>query len=307
MLILIKKTLSSVKRFGLKETFKKIGLAITCRIASKIRRHLPFNRLGDRIYSTLLFIECHERPPNSSLTFNDILFHIKISDEIIDPLRVFVSDKEFVKLYVKAVVGEQYNVPTIDVIRSVGTVDDYVFPSDCCIKPTQASGDLIIRRNGDQIDRNRIKRWFNINYYRKHREANYKTLKPKVIIEPLIFNNSNIEDYKFFCFNGVPKLIQVDIDRYIDHKRMFFDASWNELDFSISYPKANKQHNKPNNFLEMLDVATRLSAGFGFIRVDLYSDGTSCLLGEITNCHGSATERFIPLLGERKASDIIFN
>jgi hypothetical protein len=281
-------------------------LHITCRIATRIRSCLPFNRLGDQIYSTLLFLECHERLPNNSLMFNDVLFHMKISDEIKDPLRVFVSDKEFVKLYVKSIVGDEYNVPTIDIVRSVEAIDDYVFPSDCCIKPTHASGEVIIRKNGDQIDRNRIKRWFEINYYRLHREANYKTLKPKVIIEQVMFAKSNLDDYKFFCFNGVPKLIQVDIDRYMDHKRMFFDISWNELDFSITYPKADKQVNKPKNFFEMLDVATRLSAGFGFVRVDLYTNGMRCVVGEITNCHGAANERFIPKLGERKASDIIF-
>ena len=43
------------------------------------------------------------------------------------------------------------------------------------------------------------------NYYNRSREANYKMLKPKVIVEELIFNDENIKDYKFFCYNLKPK------------------------------------------------------------------------------------------------------
>ena len=43
-----------------------------------------------------------------------------------------------------------------------------------------------------------IKRWFSSNYYNRSREANYKLLKPKIIVEELLFNDENIKDYKFF-------------------------------------------------------------------------------------------------------------
>ena len=284
-------TLKRVLRFG----YRKIILST-----------IPETRFGDKIFSYLLFVTKHKRLPSNETLFNDVLYRIKTTDEILDPLRVFVSDKEFVKLYVKAVVGDQYNVPTIDVIRNVEVVDDYEFPSNCCIKPTQASSRVILRRNGEQIDRQVIKDWFNMNFYRLGREANYKTLIPKVIIEPLIFNNANVNDCKFFCLNGIVKLIQVDVDRYIDHKRMLFDVDWNPMDFSIDYPKANTILQKPNNFNEMLDIARRLSAGFGFVRIDQYSDGTNCLVGEITNCPNNASASFIPKYSEKIASDIIF-
>ena len=52
------------------------------------------------------------------MRYNDVLHRIKTSDDIIDPLRVFVSDKEYLKLYVRATLGDRYVVPTIDVIRS---------------------------------------------------------------------------------------------------------------------------------------------------------------------------------------------
>lgn len=268
---------------------------------------IPENRVGDRLYSDILFVITHKRTPTDRPVFNDVIYKIKTTDEILDPMRVFVSDKEFVKLYVKGLVGDQYNVPTIDVIRSAEAVNDYEFPSDCCIKPTHLCKEVILRRGNHQIDKNRLKSWFDINYYRSGREANYKTLKPKIIIEPLIFDSVSPADYKFFCVNGAPKLIEVDVDRYQDHKRKFFDADWNKQDFSIQHPQYDLLIKKPDNFSEMLYVATQLSSAFSFIRIDLYSDGKNILVGEITNCSQNACADFIPKSAEISVSRLLFS
>ena len=81
------------------------------------------------------------------------------------------------KIYLKAVVGDKHNVPTIDTIRDVGSIDSYDFPSSCVVKPTHGSGQGIIRKNGEPIDRQEIKAWFSLNYYKHSRELNYKTLR----------------------------------------------------------------------------------------------------------------------------------
>lgn len=251
--------------------------------------YIPESRLGDHLYSFINFIRIHRRLPGNKMLFNDFLYRIKISDEIIDPLRVFVSDKDYVKLFVKAVVGDQYNVPTVKILHSIEEVMEYQFPADCCIKPTHLSGMVILRRQGIAIDFDEIKRWLNRSYYHTNREANYKTLKPKVIVESLIFGSDNLTDYKVFCYNGKPKLIQVDMDRHIEHTENIFDIEWNEMPFSIHYPRANRQTEKPKNLDEMLAIATSLSRYFNFVRIDLYSNGEDCLVGEITNCPGGVT------------------
>lgn len=270
-------------------------------------RALPESRVGDRMFSYIMFVRFHKRLPSDARRYNDVLYKIKTSNEILDPLRVFVSDKEFVKLYVKAIVGDEYNVPTIDVIKSIEDVDAYEFPASCCIKPTHVSGRVVFRRNGEAVDRKKIKSWFSINYYRINREANYKMLRPKVIVEPLIFGSSNVEDYKIFCLKGVPKLIQVDVDRHIEHKRKYFDANWRELDFSIKYPRTEQTLARPDNFSEMLAVAAQLSKNFWFVRVDLYSDGSKLLVGEITHCADNADGRFTSAAAERMLSDYLFD
>lgn len=285
---------------------KRYSMKLRHAIRNTITSVLPRNRVADKFVSFLWFVIAHKRLPSDALLFNDYFYRIKSTNEILDPLRVFVSDKELVKIYVKAKVGDQYNVPTIGVIHDINQVDAYEFPADCCIKPTHMSNAVILRRNNAEVDRDYIKSWFPKNFYDVHREANYRYLKPKVIIEPIIYDGEHIEDYKFFCFNGEPKLLQIDIGRHVEHKRLLIDMDWNIQDYSIARPKADIAFPKPDNFEEMKEVARALAKDFSFVRVDLYSNGKTCMLGEITNCHGSALEAFIPKSAEKAASKIIF-
>lgn len=270
-------------------------------------RALPETRFGDRIFCTIQFLRFHKRLPTRELRYNDVLHRIRVSDDILDPLRVFVSDKELVKLYVKAVVGEQYVVPTLAVLRSKQDIHRYEFPAQCCIKATHTSGCVILRRAGEPLDITRIERWFDINYYRSGREANYKHLVPKVIVEPLLFGDANVQDYKIFCVNGEPKLIQVDVDRYIRHQRKYFDVHWKEQDFSIKYPRADRIIPRPANLSEMLSVAAQLSERFWFVRIDLYSDDHQVFVGEITHCADGADGRFMPAAAEQRVSAHLFD
>ena len=271
-----------------------------------LRTLTPYNRLGDKLIGLFDFYVSHRRIPTNNLIFNDVLYKIKTTDEIIHPLRVFVTDKEFIKLFVKAVVGDQYNVPTLAVLHSMDDVRAYPFPAACCIKPTHASGHVIVRHNGEAIDFKTIERWFDLNYYRRGREANYKTLQPKIIVEPFIFGRPGPNEYKFFCYKGSPKLIKVIQDRYTDYSCKYFDAQWVEQDFSITHEKSSKLIPCPGNLQDMLSIAATLSASFSFVRVDFYSNGETCLVGEITNCSENAGGQFIPKSGEHVASKIIF-
>jgi hypothetical protein len=266
---------------------------------------IPRNKWGDKIWSLRKFLRVHKRLPSNKLIFNDVLFNIKTSDEITDPLRVFTTDKEFSKLYVKAVVGETYIIPTYSVLHSVNDIDSYQFPDKCCIKPTQGCGKVIIRKNGESININEIKAWFNINYYNPGRERNYQSLKPKVIVEELIFDGEPI-DYKIFCFNGKPRMIQVDFDRYIDHSRKLYDIDWNELDYCSKSKIKLGEREKPKNIHELIEISEKLSANFSFVRIDLYTDGSKIFVGEITHCSGNALEAFYPINGEIEASKLIF-
>jgi hypothetical protein len=98
----------------------------------------------------------------------------------------------------------------------------------------------------------------------------------------------------------------VDVDRYVGHKRKYFDAQWNEQDFSIKYPRTEQIIPRPENLAEMLAVAAQLSKAFGFVRVDLYSNDKQVYVGELTHCADNCDGKFMPASAERRVSDYLF-
>lgn len=270
-------------------------------------RLLPKNHFGDVVFTMLNFLVRHRRLPSQRPLLNDVMARMKITGEIARPQRVLVSDKLHLKEYVADVVDAKYTVPTLAVLFSPSEVDAYEFPADCCIKPTHGSGDVIIRRNSAMIDREQIKSWWGLNHYRRGREANYKHLRPRVLIEPIIFPESPLWDIRIFCYNGRPGVILVDIGPKGQVRRALLDTDWNLLPYRLHYPHPEELPEKPNNLTEMLDVARSLSSDFGLIRVDFYSNGEELYVGEMTNCHGNAIQYFYPREGEEIVSRMIFN
>jgi len=273
-----------------------------------VQPHLPKNRVGDYCAALQAFVRAHGRLPRRSLHLNDYLFRITTSDECLNPLRVFVTDKEFVKMYVKATVGDRYNVPTIGVLRSIADCESFGFPDACAIKPTHLSGAVITRLHGEPVNFAAMARWFETNWYHRKGgwEANYRHLQPKVIVEPLVFGDHNATDYKIFCWRGAPKMIQVDCDRRTRHTRALFDFEWNRLPVSFCYPSFPGLIDRPQNLRAMLDLAGELSRPFDLIRVDLYSDGAEVMVGELTNCAEGALGKFEPAEGEAIVDELIF-
>lgn len=287
--------------------FKKIIKRATNLGWHAIFKLTPKNYYGDKFVSYIRFYRRHGRFPKNQMLFNDVLYKIKTSDEILDPVRGYTSDKEHVKDYVKGLLGDEFNVPTIDVLRSIDEVHAYDFPAKCVVKPTHSSGKVLFRLAAEELDVEQICSWLGENYYRTGRELNYKFLKPKIIVEPFIFGSDSIEDIKFFCFKGEVKIIQWDFDRHTNHTRKLYSAEWEDLGCSLGYPVSEKTKRRPKNLTEMISAAEILSKYFDFVRVDMFTNEEKFLIGEITHVHGNAGEQFYPKNAEKIISDIIFN
>jgi len=140
------------------------------------------------------------------------------------------------------------------------------------------------RRNIDRI----LKHWLSNSFYRtpnKLPEFAYKGIVPKIFIEEFLSTDcgSIPSDYKFFCFHGECRIIQVDSDRFNVHTRDMFDLDWNLLPFTFTYPNSTVPPIRPENLEELVGVAEILSKGFDFIRVDLYNLDGRIIFGELTN------------------------
>jgi len=140
------------------------------------------------------------------------------------------------------------------------------------------------------------------------REWAYYGLEPGIIVEELLVNERNpeagVNDYKIFCYNGKPEYVIVDVDRYIGHKRNFYDVQWNNLHITSDCPACDREVPKPDNLEEMLQVAAKLSEDFPYVRVDLYNGKGKIYFGELTFYPWSGYVQFEPdewdyILGEK--------
>ena len=265
---------------------------------------LPQNSMGDFLYAMWLFRRHQGRFPSmdSPSLYSDRLFKMKTDGAFFEPLRQFVSDKEFMKYYVGGAVGWEHNIETFQVLRKPTDLDTLKldrFP--CVLKPAHACGPVLFITDPEQpIDRELLKSWFALDYYKDSREQNYKYLTPKIIVEEFFSLDGQTipSDYKIFCFEGVPKVVQVDTGRFRQMTRILYDTEWNRLPFTIIYPNRSEDDPKPRQLEKMLDIAARLSQPFSFIRVDMYTDGVKVKVGELTNSPGSANANLIPSEGE---------
>lgn len=265
---------------------------------------VPFSPVFDRFYALARFVRIHRRWPRKYL-FNDRLFRLKWEGELLDPLRQVLTDKVHAKEFVKARLGEQCVIKTLAVLRSEKDINGYRFPEKCVVKAAHSCGNTLFCRDGT-VDREQLASWLKSSYYRRSREQNHAFLRPKIIVEEFAFGSDVVpEDYKLFCVDGQPRAIMAVYDRFVDQTRVFYDTEWNPQPYSILHP-IGRPRPRPANLDDMLAAAATLSQGFSFIRVDLYSDGDSFKVGEITNCHGSAIERFLPAEGELLLSTLLF-
>lgn len=214
-------------------------------------------------------------------------------------------DKYLVRSFIKEKGCEQYLNEIYGIYNNANEIEFDKLPNQFVIKSTDGSGgeNILICRDKTTLNTtnviNTANGWLNKNLSSMTREWAYESsLKSKIVIEKYLEEKSNkdnaIDDYKFFCFDGVVKYLVVDVDRYTGHKRNFYDGDWTLLNVSSDCPNADRPLNKPLGFEEMISAAEKLSKGFPFVRVDLYFTNNKIVFGEMTFYPWSGYVQFKP-------------
>jgi hypothetical protein len=173
-------------------------------------------------------------------------------------------------------------------------------------KTNHASGtNLLLKRPVDRQDTVRkFTKWLKMNYYFVGREIQYKDITPRILIERFLDDGSvnGPLDYRFWCFNGKPEVVQVDNNAHSINP--FFDLDWKPLDLGYRNFGSDIAVPQPPNFKEMIEIASALSSGFDFVRVDMYNLRGEIIFGEMTFTPVSGLFMLAPsewdrILGER--------
>jgi len=201
----------------------------------------------------------------------------------------YLVDKYEVRNYVENKIGKVYLNEIIDVYDDVDEINIKELPQKFVLKGTHGSGYNIIVPDKSLLDwedaKKKLKKFLRKNYYYKYGERIYKDIKPRIIAEEYLdqLGNDNIVDYKFYCFHGKSECIWVKTFHGDKHRNCYYSLDWKRIEYdtnAIDY--LPKEMEKPSNLDEMIEVAEKLSKGFIFIRVDLYSIQGKIYFGELT-------------------------
>ncbi len=279
-----------------------------------VQAYIPTGRFWDKALSLLNAIKRLGYIPNplNPRTFNEHILAQKWSFDGDLALATRITDKAHVKDWLAEIEMQHLIVPTVGVFESVEEIGSFCFEGELIAKSTHGSGEAIIRtaKSGKAFsddDLRTFNAWLSEDYYIRSREPNYKGLEKRIIVEPLLRDETGNppKDFKVFCVSGAPFAIQVDHGRYTQHTRQLYTAGWQLLDYSMYYPRNPNPIEKPALLRDALQTASELSAGFGFVRVDFYFMPTGLKLGEMTFFPGNGAELFTPKCGDVQLGQLL--
>lgn len=234
-------------------------------------------------------------------TFNEKLQWLKQYDR--NPEYTRLVDKYEVKKIVAEKIGEKYVIPALGIWKQFDEINFKDLPNQFVLKCTHDSGGIVICTDKSKLNveevRRKLCKCMSRNFYYQTREWPYKNVKPRILAEKYIIDETygELRDYKFFCFNGEPKIMFVATERQLEGEEVkfdFFDMDYNHLNIINGHPNAKTIPEKPVYFDEMKMLARVLSEGIPHVRIDFYEANGHVYFGEFTFAHFGGFVPFEP-------------
>ncbi len=249
---------------------------------------------SDRLYYQIRYFVAFKRPLDLKEpdTLMAKIIWLNLNDR--NPIYTHLVDKYAVREYISQKIGTKYLNTLYGVYEQVEDIDFTTLPKSFVLKGTHGADMILICRDKSQFDISKAKKtmrkWLSTNFYKLWGEHAYDKVPPRIICEQYLANTneSALVDFKYHCFHGEPKHIQIDRDRFVNHTLNFYDLEWNRLPFGLWYPQAKEDLPKPKNLEIMTQLARTLAQGFKFVRVDFYNVVGHIYFGEMTfyPCNG---------------------
>ena len=160
-------------------------------------------------------------------------------------------------------------------------------PDQFVIKTTHDSSGVITCKDKNWLDKVNAKKIVEAslkrNWYPHLREWVYKDIQPRILIDALLDDHSGTElrDYKFWCFNGQPKVMYFTNKGKVI-KENFYDMDFNPLTINHGFERIQPEFEKPEPFELMKSLASKISKGIPFVRVDFFYVDGKVYFGECT-------------------------
>ncbi len=259
--------------------------------------------ISDKIYLKVIYRLCIGKKLNlkNPKTFNEKLQWLKLYNR--KPEYTMMADKYAVRSYIKEKLGEEYLIPLLGVWERAEDIDFSKLPEQFVLKCTHNSGKgMCICKDKSTLDIKKVRKELNKGlkekYFYHGREWCYKNIKPRIIAEKYMVDESGygLKDYKLMSFNGKVKCSFVCSERFSKQgiKVTFYDDKWNKMPFVRHYPESEYNIEKPKTYELMVECAEKISQNAPFQRIDFYEIEGRLYFGEITFYPGSGMKEFTP-------------
>ena len=213
------------------------------------------------------------------------------------------SDKYEARTFVEERIGPEILKELYGVYEKPEDIDLNKLPDAFVLKVNHGCKQNILCKKKSNMDWNhtvrQLKKYLKENLYPTTREWTYKNIVPRILCEEHLAKNGEVlYEYGFYCYDGVPRL--VEINEYQDelHRVNMFDLDLNLLENKYGSPPLPQPVIRPPQFDRMLEYSAILSQGFPFLRVDLLYVNNRIYFGEMT---------FFPLAGLLRLSPDSFD
>jgi hypothetical protein len=145
----------------------------------------------------------------------------------------------------------------------------------------------------------RTERWLAEDYAWDDLEWGYLGARRLLLAEEYLHLPGRLKppvDYKLYAFDGEVRMIEILPGRLSVRRSILRHPDWTPVaGHARGYPRASESETpRPFNLELMLECASELSRGFGFIRVDLYDLGDRVKVGELTPYPDGGNSGFSP-------------
>ena len=214
------------------------------------------------------------------------------------PLRADVADRIKVRAFVQA------HAPQCKLPAHLWVGTDFTaavwdkLPQRFVIKGNHGSQmTRIVDKTCDAYEsvRDEAQAWLSVDYAAFFGEWVYEAADRTLVVEErLQFESVVPPDWKFLCGNGRVLIAQLDIGRFVNHRRNLYDREFNLFKGArIAFPVGEYVF-KPAIWDDAIKIAEQLAKPFDFIRVDLYMINDEIYFGEMTNYPGAGMDALQP-------------
>ena len=238
---------------------------------------------------------------NNPQTFAEKISWYKLNDK--KPIMQQCADKVAVHKYLSDLGYSEYLNEVYGIYDNIDDIDLDKLPNQFVIKAAHGSQMIYIVKDKKTFNwkqaKRMIKSWLRQDIYWSGREWVYKNMPKRVLVEKYLEDeHGELRDYKFFCYNGAPEYVQIDIGRFSNHFRNYYDINKNLLHCcdseklpyldNIPFPINDEIYEK------MKQICIDLARPFQQVRIDLYLLGEKIYFGEFTFFDGGGTSLFFP-------------